>query len=93
MSVIAIALAYVAPVRPHLVMMACILAAVMVWRLVRDGEEDRETTRGTFLMALGIVLLGAVVAASTDAGIPMLDPCESCKKVWPDWMCWLQGCF
>jgi hypothetical protein len=49
--------------RPHLTMIAIVLACVLVARLSRMDRDNAALTRGDWAISIGIVLLGVAVAA------------------------------
>lgn len=57
--------------------------------IVRDGRRD---LRRAAILGLAIVLLVTVLVATSEA-VPIRDTCVTCRENFPQWVCWLQGCW
>jgi glycerol uptake facilitator-like aquaporin len=72
-----------------LILMALLFCIAQVARGMRYLEFRRAVQR----IAIGL-LLAVLLAASVGAeDFIMRDPCEVCRRMWPEWMCWLWMCF
>lgn len=58
---------------------------------------EAKATAWRIAQAIAVSLLLAVmffvVHLRADAGIVYPDPCKACLAIYPEWVCWLQGCW
>lgn len=56
-------------------------------RIQFAGMDTETTWRVAGTAALMFVLLAPAVAFAVDPVVP--NPCETCRAIWPEWMCFL----
>jgi len=69
-------------------MLASFAAPFAVY-VVRASREDIK--KGAIL-GLTMILLLVVLVTQADA-IPIMDPCETCRRLWGEWCGYLPGCW
>jgi hypothetical protein len=69
-------------------LVASFAAPFAVW-VVRAGKKD---VRKALIAGFAILLVVGVLVGTANA-FPMADPCETCRAIWPEWVCILRLCF
>lgn len=65
-------------------------AAVWPWLGTATRTPGRVLWTG-LVLAVGLALSGSALAA--ELGLPILDSCDRCLDLYPQWLCWVIGCF